>query len=150
MRRTLSVSVFGVLSALASLSCGGERAVERDFNDAARQWREERPARYEFLFDKTCFCPSVGIPAILVVEQNTITEALDPTTREPLKVVPGRYETIDGLFIVLRDALDNGEAEIELIRYDESFGFPTRLSIDYIPSAMDDEVGYSATNFKAL
>jgi len=133
MTQILPVTMLGLL-ALMAVGCGGDRAVQRDFDDAVRTWRAERPERYEFLFDKTCFCASDGIPAILVVEGNTITEALDPTTREPLVVVPGRYETIDGLFTVLNEALDDGEAELELIRYDDAFGFPTRLSIDYILS----------------
>jgi hypothetical protein len=49
---------------------------------------------------------------------------------------------------VIRDALARQAARVE-VTYDPTFGFPTRISIDYDAVTVDDEVIYGLDGFVA-
>ena len=60
-----------------------------------------------------------------------------------------RYATIDRLFSELQASL-NGTADQITVAYHPSYGFPTRINIDRIKRAADDELGLAVSAFERL
>jgi hypothetical protein len=63
----------------------------------------------------------------------------------PLDEVP----TIDDLFDEIQDAIER-EAHQLVARYDEEFGYPVDVSIDFILEAVDEEMAFYVTGFDHL
>ncbi|MFL6069846.1 MAG: DUF6174 domain-containing protein [Actinomycetes bacterium] len=55
--------------------------------------------------------------------------------------------TIDGLFVELGRAM-KGADQVD-VTYDAETGVPTQINVDWIRNAIDDEIGYAVTNFRA-
>jgi Family of unknown function (DUF6174) len=56
---------------------------------------------------------------------------------------------IDGLF----DLIDSTRAKggtVENLEFDGTFGYPTKINLDPIPLAVDDESFFTLSDFKAL
>ena len=110
-------------------------------------WDAKHPVAYRFKVGVGCFCPSnVTGPFI-------ITARVD--TREITNVNPdaggSANETppdIEGAFKKAKDALATAD-EVE-IRYDEEWGFPTLVDIDWIKNAVDDEESLTVSEFEVL
>jgi hypothetical protein len=96
---------------------------------------------------RSCFCgqPFVG-PARVVVQNGTVVSVTflpDPTQ----SVGVSGYPTVEGLFDTIRDGLDRA-GSID-VTYDAARGFPTRMAIDWVKNAVDDEITYTVSEFNA-
>ncbi len=60
-----------------------------------------------------------------------------------------RFATIDKLFAQLKKDM-GGEADKVTVEYDETYGFPKQVSVDFIENAMDDELGLTVSEFEKL
>jgi hypothetical protein len=72
------------------------------------------------------------------------TDSSDPAGVE----VPGvpemaEYYTIDGLFAVILDAIENDPAKVSL-GFDSVFGFPTSVNIQFLPGSEHKDVSFFA------
>ena len=57
--------------------------------------------------------------------------------------------TVERLFEKLSSSLNGGADEV-LVTYDDTYGFPSTISIDQIKEAIDDEIAYQVDNFEVL
>lgn len=58
-------------------------------------------------------------------------------------------DTIDKLFGLIERALEE-DADVVSVEYDEEYGFPTDISIDWYREGYDDEVWYAVREFEVL
>jgi hypothetical protein len=80
----------------------------------------------------------------VVVQNGTVVSVTflpDPTQ----SVDATSYPTVEGLFDTIRDGLDRA-GSIE-VTYDAARGYPTRIAIDWVKNAIDDEIAYTVTEF---
>jgi hypothetical protein len=105
-----------------------------------RKWEQLGFDQYQFRFQRTCFCvPEYTRPAILRVRDGRIEAAEYADTGEAVDVEHfGRYETIEGLFALIREVIDQEADRID-VAYDEMFGYPTSLYIDRYAHMADEE-----------
>jgi hypothetical protein len=68
----------------------------------------------------------------------------DETPVEP--AVRAAQQTVTQLFALIRDALDRRVPGI-VVRYDDDFGFPELIQIDYDPTRLDDDIFVSVSEF---
>ena len=113
-------------------------------------WRAQGYSSYRFEYRHRCFClPSVTDPVVIVVRGGVIVSVTYLANGEP--VPPERFEqylTVEALFALARQALL--EAASVSIGYDPTFGYPTRLDVDWRREIADDEGFHQASNLQPL
>ena len=60
-----------------------------------------------------------------------------------------RYATIDKIFAELENAREGG-ADTVTVTYDDAYGYPKEVSIDFEQQAADEEIYLTISNFEAL
>lgn len=108
-------------------------------------WQSQGIMTYQFVYQKLCFCPPPNSAVRLTVLDEQLVAAHDVVTGAPV----GRsrwsdFATVDELFNILL-AAEAGGADSMQVSYDPVRGYPTRIAIDYIEEAIDDEVTYLVT-----
>lgn len=151
---SILLSVFFLISSCDSITDGRKKD---DFRENQTLWQEQGIENYSFEFSKLCYCGGLFNPATIVVKADTIHAVLDPKTGEPLQDpqtgelvllnYPNSFHTIDDLFDVIENAREKAD-ELD-IEYNQEFGYPEYISIDYIKEAIDDEVSYRVENFQS-
>jgi len=109
-----------------------------------KHWEKLAIKDYNFVVRRSCYCPHEEKKQITVTS-GTISEAkyipsntvLDTNTQQ---------ETIDGYFDIIQDALDKNAHRLT-VTYDETYGFPSDIAIDYNEQIADEEIYYTLTHF---
>ncbi len=130
-----------------SIRPGREQALaELDANRA--KWDATRPASYRYTWGNGCFCPQEYTGPFRV------TVRVDMVLVEPTEAGGGAQPSssvrprIEDVFAAARSAL--ASADDVKIAYDPTFGFPTRVAVDAIKQAVDDEFTITVTDFSTL
>lgn len=143
----------GLTLALA-LACGTSTGPTQQaaFDRALARWQSQQLDSYQFELTRNCFCVLGGQVIVITVEQGTIktAETTESGTaiaieRELLSYLP----TIPDLFDMVQDALNRSVARL-LVTYDPSLGYPSRIELDYVNEAIDDESTTIVRNLTAL
>ncbi len=148
-----------ILCGIILSSCSLFNNEDDGYEQALEKWENQKFPHYEFSYQMSCFCPKVT-PAIVVVSSDSVYQILDPDTRDSLMIETGEgtfeyagdlyptfYRTIDGLFGIIKEARQ--EAYKFNADYDSEFGYPVNIGIDYYKDAVDDEIGYTISNYFA-
>ncbi|MBT3338299.1 MAG: hypothetical protein HN855_10235 [Anaerolineae bacterium] len=112
-------------------------------------WESQALENYQYTLGIFCNCPSAfDEPVIIEVENGTPVSIRNANSSEEMesKYFSG-YDTLDGLFEVIQRAIEAGADEIS-VRYDASYGYPTNISIDHDKDGIDDEQGFTISNFE--
>ncbi len=151
MRRAVLYGLSCLLLVAGCESLTGSNGAERARLAQARsRWRAAAISDYRYELRRVCFCPPdlVG-PFALTVRGGALSSVVDLGTGMAVSPTPRRHPTIEELFDEIDAALDRDPDRIE-IDYDPALGYPTRIAIDYVAMAIDDEVTYSATGLSRL
>lgn len=147
------------LTALLLVSCSGGSSSQTGSDEAAglrraqARWARAGVRDYAYTVRVLAFAPGVQRPARVTV-QNGRTVSItpgdnDPTLLENNGQVFAAYATLDDLFGVIQRAI-NARADSLDVDYDPTLGYPTRITIDYIRLAADDELGVNVSQFEAV
>jgi len=123
---------------------------ELDVNRAL--WDAAAIHDYSMSFQRLCLFCSVEflIPVRITVRGDTIHEVTDLDTGAPVvEPAEGAFLTIDGVFDVIQDAINQNAAEID-IRYNSMFGYPTDVNIDFSRSLFNDDTQFLIGEFMEL
>lgn len=125
----------------------GREAATQELAEHRAIWDAKHPVAYRFKVGVGCFCPSN------VTGPFEITARVD--TREIKNLNPDAGPSsgesppdVEGVFKKAKDAL--ATADDVTIRYDEAWGFPTLVDIDWIKNAVDDEESVTISDFVVL
>lgn len=145
-----------ILFVIPAISCSLFTNENDGYEQALERWEVNKSINYEFSYRVGCFCATLT-PALIVVNSDSIYQILDVETRDSLMVQVGEstyeyagkiykdsYKTIDELFKVIKDSRGAHELDVD---YNEALGYPTSIYIDHIKNAVDDEIGYSVSNY---
>lgn len=124
-----------------------------ELEQAQEKWQEAGISHYRFHLNIGCFCVfSQDMPLLIEVQDGEVVsmayqsgKAIETTNMELFQ----HYNTIDRIFAELEKDL-GGEADKVTVTYDETYGYPSQVSIDFIEQAVDDELGLTVTNFEEL
>ena len=148
MKKILFILVAILMTGCASLVGQASSEVER----AQEKWQDANISHYSYELTISCFCVfSPDMPLVIEVQNG---EAVSMTYKSGKEIDAAnmelfqRYDTIDKVFAELEKA--QSEAERVEVTYDETYGFPTQISIDFIEQAVDDELGLTISNFEVL
>lgn len=137
-------------SILFASACGG--AEQSDFEAAKARWETAEPQRYSMRASIDGFLPGEPIEdARVTVENGSVVEAIGwnrETSEHSVPLAASDYQTwytVDGLFDVIDDALDN--ADVVNVVYDEVTGIPLSVDITFVEGRLDDGLRYQLRDF---
>lgn len=148
MKKTLLL-----MSILLLMACVSP--MRSDFDRHQKKWQEANITHYRFELNMICFCTFRNrMPFQIEVLNGQVVAMTDNTGKTITAADAGyayfsRYATIDRLFSELQASL-NGTADQIAAAYHPSYGFPTRINIDRIKKAADDELGLAVSAFERL
>lgn len=122
---------------------------QEQLNMQRTRWGQQKPSNYEFTFQRICYCGDLYVkPARILVRADTLHSLTYIASGE---AVPLEYQyafpIIDSLFSEIEQAI-KFKADSLYVDYDESFGIPTAVYIDYRYQMADDELSLVVTAFK--
>ncbi len=99
--------------------------------------------------ERLCFCPrEITGPVIIQVKAGLVESRRYADTGAPVDARwIAEFPAIDGVFAIVDAAIARRAEMIDAV-YDPMRGFPTRVDIDYIKNAIDDELGVRVRDFK--
>jgi hypothetical protein len=116
-----------------------------------QRWTTAQLTHYRYILEPVCFCPPDDTrPVTIEVTNGTVNSIRyldDGTAAKP--DIFDKYATIDKLFALLQDALDQPDSRLN-ISYDPQLGYPSKAAIDYLPNAIDDEFYFRVRNVEAI
>jgi len=150
----MKLAVIGLLIVLPLFpvaACDSQNSVRRELDLHQRQWARQDIASYRYQLKVRCFCPTeVTDPVVVEVKDRTASSVVYAASGQAAESrYFERYDTMDEVFLVIDDALKRGAEEIS-VTYDETVGFPASIYIDFVKQAVDDEIAYEVTEFRAL
>jgi hypothetical protein len=152
LRGRLPGAALALLLVLGGAGCAsvtGPLDEERDRLEQARaQWRSQGMTSYAYVYRRSCFCaPGSTEPMTITVRNNAIQSVVRISDGE--RQDPALFDTVDGLFELLGDALDGDPAQFRA-DYDAGRGYPTSAYIDRDSRIADEELGFTATDLQPL
>ena len=106
---------------------------------------------YSMQMRRICFCvPDYLNPVNIDVSNFEFASVTDAGSGEPVELgrVTG-YHTVSSLFDFIERALDLQAANV-YVTYDETYGYPTMVSVDWDVCLADEETGYAITELEPL
>lgn len=147
---------YTALALIVLSSCGGggggESAQLQEMKASRARWEALGLTNYEYTIRRSCFCPVENIGPFRVTVRNGVSTV---TTRAAKTRHGGHSDpnhdisSVDVLFQTIESALSTNTAHTT-VTYDPERGIPTSIAIDPIPTAVDDEFGYTLTEFAPL
>jgi uncharacterized protein DUF6174 len=142
------IFIFIVL-ALAACSAGNQTEIERN----KEKWQDANITHYRFNLNISCFCVfTQDMPLVIEVMDGKVVSMeyqngspIDATNREFFE----RFSTIDRILTELEADLA-GAADEVTVTYDQTYGFPVKVTIDYVKEATDDELYLTISDFEVL
>jgi hypothetical protein len=137
--------VVGLCMATVS-ACGTSTEPSDDLADAVSLWNDLGPNSYTFAIERQCFCASEarGPVRITVINGQIVAQIYVDSGASVTGDALGWFPDVDGLFDVLRDAMNEGAHEIR-VTYNPANGVPIDFWIDYSENTADEELGFIVT-----
>ena len=137
--------------AVLGTGCGARNGIGESLAAHQSRWSDQGKDSYRYELRIGCFCPPEVTDAVLVFVRDGITDSV--LYIESGRPAEDRYfercDTVDKLFLLIQDAIDREADKIE-VTYDEDLGIPTRIYIDFVEQAVDDEISYDIARFQIL
>lgn len=154
MRRILFIFLAIMLTACSAVQPKSE------VESAREKWENANISHYRFNLSIGCFCVyTPDMPLVIEVNNGKVLSMQFQSGKEidvNNLAYFQRFATIDKLFDEIEnsfkpqeDATGNKADEMK-VSYDETYGFPTQISVDFIKDAVDDELGLTISNFEKL
>ncbi len=147
MKNRVLISAILPLLLLTGCAIFGEDDDPSEVAQQRRQWERLGIDTYEYDLTIFCFCPHVD-PVRVQVRADTVFSVILVETGAPVEE-PFRARTIDELFDVIEDAVAQKADQLD-VEYDEAFGYPSRIYVDYRITIADEEMTFVAENLRPL
>jgi len=106
-------------------------------------WNQSSIAQYTLDYFISCFCQSERVK-VSVQDSEIIAVRISNFQGEFIRDVPpsefGNFLKVEGLFDVIASAIP--EADVVKVDYNTEFGYPELIDLDFLESAVDDELRY--------
>ena len=160
MKKLILLILAITLSGCTAIANAGQPKSEVE--QAREKWQAANISHYRYNLSIGCFCVfTQDMPLVIEVKDGQVVSMQYQSGKQVdanLVDYFQRFATIDRLFddiangfVVKENADTAGDKADEVkVTYDETYGFPTQISIDFIKNAMDDELGLQISNLEKL
>jgi Family of unknown function (DUF6174) len=138
---------------LTACAAGVVSGSQTEIGKNREKWQNANIPHYRYNLFISCFCVfNEDMPLMIEVQDGEVIsmefqsgKEIDPGLHETFD----KYATIDRFFTELESDI-NGAADVVTAKYDETYGFPTEVTIDFVQEATDDELYLTLSDFEAL
>jgi hypothetical protein len=129
-----------------------QAGIGEDLENAREKWEQLAIDDYSF----TLTNPR-SAPVKLVIEENQFVDISYDCSQENTSVLEtfcnenpegGLFRTVESLFQIVEDAISQTQPDVMTVEYDQTYGYPTTIFIDYRIHVSDDEVTFKASDLK--
>jgi hypothetical protein len=141
---------FALLLAVAAAGCDNpfdsDQFQREELARARTLWEREGGPSYTFTMELQCYCaPGTSLAPVVVTVKNgqpvsriyARSKPTDPTINASAEVF-GEYDTVEDLFEVIEDAIDN-DANVLQVGYNDLKGFPEVINIAFKGGTANDQ-----------
>ncbi len=123
----------------------------RALEENRSKWNKAGISAYAFQFQRICFCLDELTRKVTLIVNNNWIQSYRYTSDDTEVDTPYKqyFLSIDQLFTLIEDAMARGVFTLD-VSYDPDLGFPTSISIDEIPCAVDDEFAITAAGLQPI
>ena len=113
------------------------------------RWERSGITDYDYTGAWSCFCPQEYLADVAVAVRGGVVTSVEFAGEEFTVVppLPERFVPVEELFALLQDAVRRKAARIE-VSYDERYGYPLELFIDYDERMADEETRFVMRGFR--
>ncbi|MBV9774483.1 MAG: hypothetical protein JO040_11065 [Gemmatimonadetes bacterium] len=142
--------------ALALQACAydpsGPASQRNDLRAARTAWERQGITSYRYTLYKVCGeCPSESVaPARVEVRDGRTVSVTPVNPARPIRAEYfDEYDTIEDLFATVQGVIDHDPYRFSAV-YDARRGYPLSYSVDYDRRMVDDEAGFTLTDFEVV
>lgn len=139
----ISLILFTACGSESKKSINNKKAEYQAFSDHKKLWHNTQTKDYSFVVKKSCFCPYEENKQI-TVDNTKVIEAKYIPSNEVIN--DNKIKSMDDYFNIIEDAL-NKDVYTLTVNYDEIYGYPKEITIDYDEQMADEELTYTITHF---
>lgn len=113
-------------------------------------WSGAGVTNYRYTITRSCECTPESTGPVTVEVRNGLV--VDRRYQSGAAVSPQYSEiftTVPGLFDIIEEAVALPAASLS-VRYNEDYGYPESIAIDWVAGAVDDEVSYRVGSFNVF
>lgn len=139
----------GLVFVLAAACTSSPSTPEQSqLESALETWSVHGPSSYSFTWQRHCECTTdTTAPIRITVDNDQIVSAVYVETEQPVSTdVRAHLQTIDGIFGLIQDAVDEG-ADMITVQYSSEAGYPTSVAVDYSLGIADEELSLIVSDF---
>ena len=123
-------------------------AVQQELDAQRQQWQTSNVDDYTFRFERICFCPrewtNLGTVSVVGGQLESVQDRVSGDLLDP-----AFYLSVDQLFDEVQAAIDSDAYEIA-VQYDNIFGYPTSIDVDFVELAIDEEVSFRVSDLRLV
>jgi hypothetical protein len=122
--------------------------LQQQLNQNRELWDSQGWQDYRMEFQWSCFCVIEYVSPVVVTVSggDNIDAVVFAENGQPVgELISDGYETVDGLFDLIQDAIDRNAFSIS-VEYHPELGYPISASIDYDQMMADEERGFVVTS----
>jgi hypothetical protein len=134
------------------ISCTSDVIVsveKREFSQAKEKWNSAQIRNYNMNEKISCFCG--GLLEWKIFVKNGIKDKVEYDESQAFGQtyddIFDQARTIEDVFDFLEDLLNRDLASLN-VEYDDVYGFPKLINIDYVENIADDEIAYFYTELE--
>lgn len=138
---------------VVSASCyqASDAAADANLRVAHTRWTRSGVQDYSVVVQYLCFLRAQSIcpytrPVHFTVRGKVVSR-VDAETEQPVPQAGSRITDIEGLFDLVRQAIDRHAYRIA-VSYDATYGYPKLIEIDYLENGIDDELQIKVSSFQ--
>jgi hypothetical protein len=145
MTRTLVPVVATLLLAACSDVLGPGEAeltvLRQRLKNAEQRWHANGPESYTVTVQRLCYCAEIDPRQVTVID-GVVTDVRIVGAAAPIPPDQWRwYPSVEGLFAIIREAIDEPAYELEL-EFSDTLGYALRVEIDWDAFTADEEVTF--------
>lgn len=137
----------GLAAALAGCSGDDYKDFQKLLDRNIAQWESQELDEYAFSYERSCFCTPLRQSSL--VEDGEVIRSYD--NLDKVFIPNDDLEdniTIEDLFALVQEAIDR-EADALSVEFNEDFGYPVRVAVNFSYATADDEISYELTSFSS-
>lgn len=134
---------------LSFISCDSDDGKGSDLTKNRELWESHKANSYTMNQRTSCFCGGILEWDLSVINHIKDDVVFDETLLSPGQThqdILNNAKTVEELFNYV-ESLENQELASLIVAYDDVFGFPRLISIDFSEAVVDDEVVYIYADF---
>jgi len=148
MKKILSISLL-LTTIFLLLGCNNNNSKsseQKELTKNRKLWQSKRPQNYSFVVHPLCYCVDIKDTFVRVRDHNVSSAKYIPSNIELDEEAIKKEYRISGYFDFIQEAIDEDADEIK-VDYNDTYGYPQQIAIDYNKGTADEEMSYIITHF---